>query len=68
METQEKEFQGLYNKFLEWQASQIGQTDGFTYEQSFIEFCRSFNKELLLIATKADEDAPKKKSSPPLEL
>jgi hypothetical protein len=66
METQEKEFQVLYNKFLGWQQSQEGQTDGITYEQSFIEFCHSFNKELLLIATKPAEDAPKKKLSPPL--
>lgn len=66
METQEQEFQGLYSKFLEWHQSQVGQTDGFSYEQSFIEFCRTFNKELLKIATKAEEAESKKKSSPPL--
>jgi hypothetical protein len=68
METQEKEFQALYSKFLEWQASQATQTDGFEYERSFIEFCRLFNKELLLIASKPLADEPKKKSSPPLEV
>jgi hypothetical protein len=66
METQKKEFQALYTKFLDWQQSQEGQTDGFEYEYSFIEFCRNFNKELLLLATKPIEEEPKKKSSPHL--
>jgi hypothetical protein len=66
METQEQEFQALYSKFLDWQKSQEGQTDGFEYEHSFIEFCHNFNKELLLLATKPTAEESKKKSSPHL--
>ncbi len=61
MDTQEKEFQDLYSQFLAWQKSQATQTDGFEYERSFLEFCRSFNHSLLSIATKPVAEEQKKK-------
>lgn len=61
MQTQEEEFRLIYNQFLAWKASQKGQKDGYEYERSFVELCKSMNKELFSLATPVIDKLPKKK-------
>lgn len=51
MQTQKEEFRLIYNQFLAWKTSQIGQKDGFEYECNFVELCQTVNKELFVLAT-----------------
>lgn len=62
MQTQEEEFRHVYNQFLAWKSSQIGQKDGYEYERSFVELCQVMNKELFSLATPVVDKMPKKKS------
>lgn len=61
MQTQEEEFRLIYNQFLSWKTSQIGQKDGYEYERSFVEFCQTMNKELFILSTPVVDKMPKKK-------
>lgn len=61
MEDKEKaEFEALYAKYLTWKTSQEGQTDGYEYERSFVEFCKEFNKGLFELSVD-DASAEKKR-------
>jgi hypothetical protein len=66
MENEESAFKVVFAKYLAWKESQQGQTDGYVYEKSFVEFAQQFNKELfqLSVQSKVDKEASKKKSKP----
>lgn len=64
MDQQETQFRALYGKFLAWQQSQQGQTDGYAFEQSFESFTQELNQQLMAISLQANEpktEGPKKK-------
>jgi hypothetical protein len=58
--TEKAHFEALYNKYLAWKTSQLTQTDGYSYEKSFVTFCEEFNKELFELSV-AVPDGKKKR-------
>lgn len=64
MNQQETQFRALYGKFVAWQQSQQGQTDGYAFEHSFQVFTQDLNQQLMALSLQNDEpelDQPKKK-------
>jgi hypothetical protein len=61
MRNREEEFKVLYQKYLNWQESQEGQTNGYEYEKSFDQFIIEFGKELFQLSTNNLEEETKKK-------
>jgi hypothetical protein len=55
MENEESQFRALFAKYLAWKASQQQQTDGYAYEQSFVEFAQGFTKELFELSVQPPE-------------
>ena len=55
MENEESQFRALFAKYLSWKASQQQQTDGYAYEQSFVEFAQGFTKELFELSVEPEE-------------
>lgn len=59
--TEKAHFEALYNKYLAWKTSQLTQTDGYSYEKSFVTFCEEFNKELFELSVSVPDADGKKK-------
>jgi len=55
METEEAQFKALFAQYVAWKESQQGQTDGYVYEKSFVEFAQQFNKSLLALSLQSKD-------------
>lgn len=64
MGKEEQQFRALYEKYLVWKASQQHQTDGYSYEKSFVEFAQGFTKELFELSLASEQASGKKKFKP----